>query len=38
MIFKGVKRDVGKGFRTGSMCDKLWFSSNRFTISFIHNF
>ncbi len=38
MTFKGVKGYVCKGLRTGFMCDKLWFSSNRFTISVIHNF
>ena len=38
MIFKGVKRNVGKGFRTGSMCDKLRFSSYMFNVGIIHNF
>jgi len=38
MIFKGVKRNVGKGFRTGSMCAKLWFSSYMCIVGIIHNF
>ena len=38
MTFKGVKRNVDKGFRTGSMCAKLWFSSYMCIVGIIHNF
>ena len=38
MIFKGVKRNVDKGFRTSSMCTKLWFSNHMCIVGIIHNF
>ena len=38
MIFKGVKRNVDKGFRTSSMCAKLRFSSYMCIVGIIHNF
>ena len=38
MTFKGVKGYVGKGLRTSSMCDKLWFSNHMCIVGIIHNF